>query len=741
VLEYGQYLLVAPEATLPRAQPDHKTILSSFGGRFPVAPIGGNSKRYKVASAPQPPYDHFVAETKSIPVALEAPASRGLGARCPGVLMVSGNKAAEAEESGFSPPGAADVRAAGVWQWAILSLCGLGSLACYFLLPSVAPDLAETVASHTGEVVPWLGPSRPAPAPEGADRKAGWFSAAPVRYGALLAGLFTAYGLALLAVARRISRTLEAAAFGLGAAFLAVQVTTPVLFSSDVYYYTTLGRVFTLYHVNPAIDVSVLPDDDPYRRLWNEDKALAAYGPLWTLISGGLSALGGERVGLTVLLFRALAALAVLGGGAALWGCLRRLAPHRAAQGLVFFLWNPLVVLEAGMSGHNDAAMVALFLFGIAAHVFLLRGALPSRHEPLRAVRFSVGAALTTALFVLSALVKYPTGVLVPIYLLMVCRQMPSWRARGLFLAGGAAGAALAGAVVFGLLSLGAYARPAPASGTALPEAALENVLYQRYTNSLHELLFRELRLWMGEEEDDVRNVEFRGWWVTTKKSTDLCSGEEPRAPVLRRLEPDTPLLVIAWRWEGHPWYRVYSPTTGQKGYVRLEEVSDSEAPSEARADPDLIRWWKKGRSPTAARIDAWLRLAMWSAFGLAWLWAAWYASDLRRFLAGSAALMLAACWLIASWVFPWYVIWPLAFAAFVPASWPALLAALLSATVLTLYATIGYDNTGRTEWIFTYRSLPAFAMPLLLFLVVALRHWLPRRWPRQNAARGRPVQ
>src|SRR5262249_32201095 len=155
------------------------------------------------------------------------------------------------------------------------------------------------------------------------------------------------------------------------------------------------------------------------------------------------------------------------------------------------------------------------------------------------------------------------------------------------------------------------------------------------------------------------------------------------------------------------PWYRVYSPTTGQKGYVRLEEVSDSEAPSEARADPDLIRWWKKGRSPTAARIDAWLRLAMWSAFGLAWLWAAWCAGRRRRFVAASAALLVAPCWLTASGVFPWSVIWPLAFPAFVPASWPALLAALLSATVLTLYATIGYDNTGRTEWIFTYRSLP----------------------------------
>jgi hypothetical protein len=646
--------------------------------------------------------------------------------------VVSGNKTAEVDEYGFSPPGAADVRAAGAWQWAILSLCGLGSLACYFLLPSVAPHLAsEAVASRAGEVVPWIGPSQATPAPKGAAPKAGWFSAAPVRYGALLVGLFTAYGLALLAVARRISRTLEAAAFGLGAVFLAVQVTTPVMFSSDVYFYATLGRAIALYHVNPAVDVSVLPADDPYLRMWNEDREPSAYGALWTLIAGGLSALGGERVGLTVLLFRALAALAVLGGGAALWGCLRRLAPHRAAQGLVFFLWNPLVVLEAGLSGHNDALMVALFLCGIAAHVLLLRDGGAQRPGPLRAVRFSTSAALVTALFVLSALVKYPTAVLVPIYLLMVFRQVPSWRARGLFVAGGAAGGALAAAVVFGLLHLGVHARHAPATETALPQAAVENVFGQRYTNSLHELLFRELRLWMGEEEDDVRVVDFRGWWVRTRESTDLRAREGPTAPVLTRLEPDTPLLVIAWRSEESSWYRVYSPTTGHKGYIHLEAVRDSEAPSEARADSDLVRW-QLGRSPIAARVDAWLKLAMWSAFGLAWLGAAWYAGNLRRFLAGSAALMLAACWLIASWVFPWYVIWPLAFAAFVPASRPALLAALLSATVLTLYATIGYDNTGRTEWIFTYRSLPAFALPLLLFSVVSLGHWLPRRWPRQ---------
>src|SRR5262249_5285316 len=152
-------------------------------------------------------------------------------------------------------------------------------------------------------------------------------------------------------------------------------------------------------------------------------------------------------------------------------------------------------------------------------------------------------------------------------------RQMPSWRARGLFVAGGATGGALAGTVVFGLLYLGA--RNAPATETALPQAAVDNVFSQRYTNSLHEPLFRELRLWMGEEEDDVRVVDFKGWWVETKESTNLRATEGPAAPVLSRLEPDTSLLVIAWRAKESSWYRVYCPTTGQKGYIDLEAVRD----------------------------------------------------------------------------------------------------------------------------------------------------------------------
>src|SRR5262249_11695906 len=160
------------------------------------------------------------------------------------------------------------------------------------------------------------------------------------------------------------------------------------------------------------------------------------------------------------------------------------------------------------------------------------------------------------------------------------------------------------------------------------------------------------------EEADDVRNVEFIGWWVKATEGMELRSGAAAAAPALARLEPDTPLLVIAPRPKASSWVRVYDPAAGRQGYVR-EGATDvlKERPAVAQTDPVLIRW-ELGRSPTAVRADAWLRLAGWSAFGLAWLWAAWYAGDLRRFLVSSAALMLASYWLVASWIFPWYVIW-----------------------------------------------------------------------------------
>jgi len=123
------------------------------------------------------------------------------------------------------------------------------------------------------------------------------------------------------------------------------------------------------------------------------------------------------------------------------------------------------------------------------------------------------------------------------------------------------------------------------------------------------------------------------------------------------------------------------------------------------------------GTSPTAVRADLVLKTASWAAFGLAWLAALAYASDLRRFLLAATSLFLASYWLVSTTFYAWYVIWALALAVLVPMSAPALLTVLLSASSLIIYAATGYDDPRDSmEWVFIYRSVLIFGLPLLLF-------------------------
>src|SRR5262249_18829995 len=147
------------------------------------------------------------------------------------------------------------------------------------------------------------------------------------------------------------------------------------------------------------------------------------------------------------------------------------------------------------------------------------------------------------------------------------------------------------------------------------------------------------------------------------------------------------------------------------------EENTDAiERPAFAQHDTELLRW-EMGSSPTAVRADLVVKLASWSAFGLAWLVAVVYASDHRRFLLASTSLLFASYWLVSTTFYAWYIIWALAIAALVPTSAPALLTVLLSATSLTIYATTGFDDPRENlEWLFTYRSLVIFVLPPIFF-------------------------
>ncbi len=588
--------------------------------------------------------------------------------------------------------------------WPGLAVCAALLAASYAALVPVLPGLTSAVPSNSFEILPWARPlTLPALARMHEAEGVVGHMAAAWRFLGLLVVAFAAYGLALRAVSGRSSRATEAAVFGVGLAFQAFAMTAPAMLSIDVYAYASHGESIARYHVAPTVDPPPLAPDNVYLMMTKSGYSAWPYGPAWGMVSAGVVWFSGERAGLTVLLFRGLAVAATLATAASIWWYLRTTAPHRAAQGLVFFLWNPLVFLEVGVGGHNDAVMVALFSLGVWLHVSGRRG-----------------TALSA--FALSALVKLAMGPLVPIYLLMVLRGLPGWPDRWRFLVRGLGGVALVAGLAFGLLRAWTRSGPEPAPEAARPLAVL--ALGQDSINSLHELAYPRLRVALGEDRDDARVPSwFVGWWVSPLEATDLRSDPSIGAKPIARIGPGLPLLAIAPQESS--WVRVYDLATRKRGFIDGANLADSSRPAEADNDPDLVAWMERetGSSPTARRVNACLRATTWLLFGLAWMAAAWHATDLRRFLVGATALLLASYWLIGSWFWPWYLLWALVPAAMVSDSRPAPLAAITSATVLTLYASIGAP-----EWVYTYRSLPAFLLPPAVFGLVQAAASLARR-------------
>lgn len=570
---------------------------------------------------------------------------------------------------------------------ALIPVCAGISLLLYILLPGIAAGLTVAEPTFAGEVFPWVLIVSKAALVALPD--AGSHPGAALRFLMLCAGLFAVYAVVFRAVKGVQSRAVEAFIFGAGSLFLVILLCAPVMLSTDVYAYAIYGRVLAIYGASPYAVSAPITAADPFMPLFGIDYLTSWYGPLWTLVSAGLAWLGGDRIGLTALLFRGLAVVSALGVAALLWSHLRRTAPARAAQGLVLFLWNPLLVIETGMSGHNDAFMLALVLLGVWLH--------------LRGWKATAVVAIT-----LSVLVKFLTGPVLALYVLLVLRQLGSWRERVVFLARGG----LAAGVVAVAVALAAGVKigedvPARQSATST----------DFYSNNFHELIFKRLRLALGEDPDLVRQpIYFECWWAAARTATELRVSESPSAAMVKTLDTGAPLLVIARNLTDS--LLVYDPASAVKGWLHQDQVGEIDRPDTLADQPSLRLF--EGRAmkrPTVLSANRIIRLVTWTLFAAFGLLAAWRTTNLETFCFWSAATMLAAYFLILTEIWPWYVNWALALGALVPASRAARFAAILSAGVLTLYATIGYQDV-EPAWIYPCRSLIAFVLPLVLWLL-----------------------
>jgi hypothetical protein len=505
-------------------------------------------------------------------------------------------------------------------------------------------------------------------------------------------GLFSIWGLALRLVARQRSLGLAACAMVAGAAFLVIMVVSPALLSGDVYSYIMYGRIAAVHGGDPYTELPANYPSDPFLKhvFWAHDPTY--YGPLWTLVSRGLVLVGGEQAGLTVMAFRGLGVASTLLTAALLWWSMVRHWPDRAVQGLVFFLWNPLIVIELALSAHNEALML---VFVAAAAAFLLGR------------RYALGSMA----LVLSVLVKIVAAPLLPLYLVAVLRLLPGVRARARFLltAAGVGVAATATILV------------AANAGPEILTVGSLGVSANRYQNSLHELTFN----WLRQESDNEPEwadvpADFQPYWLATHATSDLWSDTEQ----IGMVRPWSVMLALAP--QKGDWIRVYELASGRLGYVRAATVGPLDRP-DTDIDYEVSRLEAgPARSPAAVEANSIVRLVSWSSFGLVGLLAAWRVRDARSFLVWSTIVLLGYYWLAAAWIWPWYITWALVPAALITDSRISVPVAILSAAVLTIYPSRGFEGSAE-HWIFLYRSIPAFVLPLILWAMWLLVAWLWR--------------
>ncbi len=189
------------------------------------------------------------------------------------------------------------------------------------------------------------------------------------------------------------SRRILLLILGVAAGVLLIFFFVPGMFSGDLHSYISYGRISAVYGDNPFIST---PADYAWYDtqgwiqwvVWQQTPS--AYGPVWLGIAHVLAllanALGGDIV-THLLAHKALACIAHLLNVVLLWKVsglvvtrywhvpaghimsdADRLPVLRAAITLTY-AWNPLALVEFGISGHNDVLIITCLLAAIWLHL------------------------------------------------------------------------------------------------------------------------------------------------------------------------------------------------------------------------------------------------------------------------------------------------------------------------------------------------------------------------------------
>lgn len=190
----------------------------------------------------------------------------------------------------------------------------------------------------------------------------------------------------------------------------------PSMLSHDIFVYAGYGRIQAIYHDNPyTATLSQFPHDvfvdfDDWR------KVPSAYGPFWQVVSSLLALIAGDQMGYTVLIYRFLGLAAHLLNLFLITHITRSIGntPRTITLGMLLYAWNPLVLEESCLGGHNDIFMLLFILLGLFLDARLTSR--QSRHT------FLASLPALTAL-TLAALVKFTASPILALYLILLTRR------------------------------------------------------------------------------------------------------------------------------------------------------------------------------------------------------------------------------------------------------------------------------------------------------------------------------
>ena len=187
--------------------------------------------------------------------------------------------------------------------------------------------------------------------------------------------------------------------------------------ANDLFRYVLRGRIWAVYGDSPMLSPPNDFLDDPYIAFAGEfGDWTSGYGPVWEMLVQVPLRLGATdmvpgAISLKLLVLLAYLLCAILIGWFAAPGGARAGPEQTSLAPLVFFAWNPLILIQGPGNGHNDMISIALMVLGIV----LWR----------RRLWWWATVALS-----LAVLVKITALLMIPLFGIVLLQRETTWRGR-----------------------------------------------------------------------------------------------------------------------------------------------------------------------------------------------------------------------------------------------------------------------------------------------------------------------